>query len=178
MPVKIRIGGEEYVPTRPEESRVPIDHVTYKAFDEMCNMASARDRAVAMWSEAEALQSEIAERDPEHPSYFGAVQYLARLRAAVTTETTLYLSAERRANLCWQELLPDEREEREIDELFFVLPDRPDLYGLWHLNLPLSDGAPSNFPVDEVALLIAVSPQREVYERMRHGRRVSPKGDD
>ena len=170
MPVNIKVGGKQYIPSDIEARRVPVSHVSFQSYDEMCRMASARDRAVYLWTEAEALKSEIRDRDHSHPKYGEAVIYLSDLQGAITNECVIYLASERRADLCWQELLPDQREELHMDETFQVLPDRPNLYGLWHSQLPLSEPAPPEFPMDEIALLIAVTPQLQVYQRMRYER--------
>lgn len=168
MPVNIKVGGKQYVPSTREETRVPTTHVSFAAYDNMCGMATARDWAVKMWEEAAALNQEVSDRDESHAGYAGAVKYLESLYGSITNECSLYLAAERRADLCWQELLSNEREELLLDEMFMVPVDRPNLYGLWQSPLPLSPGAPKEFPMDEIALLIAVTPQREVYERMRN----------
>lgn len=163
----IKIGGQVYVPSERLTNPVPIDHVSFQAYDEMCRMARIRDEAVWLWEETQDLTKKIEDHSPDHPRYEGAVRHLAELQGAVTNACVIFLSAEHRANLCWQEVTPEKREELKMDDMFCVSSDRPNLYGLWFLRLPICEPPPDDFYMDEVALLIAHEPQRKVYERMR-----------
>lgn len=163
----IKIGGQVYVPTEQESSAVPIEHVQFLAYDYMCRMAHAREEATRLWEEAQELVEGIDARDNTHPRYADAVKKYDQLRGAITNTCVMYLSAERSADLCWQELTEERRAELRMDDMFSVEASRPNLYGLWWHRLPISSPPPFEFPMDTIALLIAVEPQRTVYERMK-----------
>jgi hypothetical protein len=165
--VPIKIGGKAYVPTEQHINAVPIEHVSFLAYDYMCRMADAREEAIRLWEAKEELLEEMEARDVSHPGYAGAAKHLSDLQGAVTNACVMYLSAERCANQCWQEVTEEKRIELKMDDMFGVEADRPDLFGLWWHQLPISYPPPHEFYMDEIALLIAIEPQKNIYERMK-----------
>lgn len=169
MPFTAKVGGVRheavYVPPPPEtvdNDPVLLSHASFLAWESYSRMGSARDEAIDLWEDAQALGRQMDRHGVDHPKYgFALTRHLA-LEARIVGLQAEYLAAERNAHLSWRMLSPETRKSEGVAEWFGVDPERECLYGLWRHRMDNSDTP--QFDILPDAMVSCPMTQQKVYQ--------------
>lgn len=178
MPFSVKIKGRviqpqpsDYDVTDAPNESFPFDakdHADSLAWVSYISMCNARNQAVDLWREAEALDKEIDAR-PDHPKRDAALKKLFKLRDKVNEKQIEYLKHERAATYCWRFMSINDRKKYNLTHWFNTPPHTPDLYGSWYTTFESADKPPGGFHLCEVPLLAIPPEQKRGYLRVRMG---------